>query len=324
MSTLLDRESRARSQAGKPGVPNKRKLRLPRLARFKRRTYIVGGAIFALLAAIAIYIFYFSSLFALESLVVEGVKDVDPKKVGNVADLTPGTPLAAVDVGDVREKVGAIPSVASVAVSLRWPHTIVISIVERQRVAGIADGDQFAVVDQNGNHFLPSRKRPVGLPLLEVAEDGPIRASAVAVLASLPEDIKAIVDTVSADRPDMVVLKLHSGVIVMWGGPDETDLKAQVLRALMDRTNDQWFDVRTPTSPTSAGSSPRPVPPPPTESPTPAPSDSQAIDGVITGTPPGDLIPAIPSASALAVVPAPSASAVKPSVAPTATPRQSR
>ncbi|MEI6623147.1 MAG: FtsQ-type POTRA domain-containing protein [Actinomycetes bacterium] len=277
MSTALDSGSTTAQRTAATPPPDPKRFRLMRL---RKRTYIVTGVLLAVVVALAVWLFYFSSVFALETLVIEGVKDVSPAQVGSAAQLQTGIPLAKVDTGAVEAQVEALPSVANAQVTRRWPHTIVITIVERHRVATVASGDQFLIVDSTGYTFNQSKKRPAGLPLLEVADDNPARGSAIEVLTAMPDDILALVDKVAADSADKVVLTLRSGVTVVWGGPADSALKADVLRALLDKTKDKWIDLRTPNTPTSAQVSPKPAPPPVTE--TPSPSASATPD-VSTG-----------------------------------------
>ena len=51
-------------------------------------------------------------------------------------------------------------------------------------------------------------------------------------------------------------------VTVAWGSPEQSELKANILRALLAKTKNKWIDVRLPSTPTSAQSSPIPAPPP--------------------------------------------------------------
>jgi len=234
------------------------------------------------------WLFYFSSVFALDSLVVEGVRTVAPAEVGAIADLGAGTPLARVNATDVAARVMGIPAVSSAQVTRRWPNTVVIQVVERDAVAAVPDGDQFATIDASGFPYIASKKQPKGLPMVAAAEGGP-RSATISVAASLPPELRAKTQTVAALDPSSVVLTTNDGVTVMWGPSEDNAVKAQILAALLKKTDDKWIDLRLPTTPTSAQSSPKPAPLP-TPEPTPIPATT---DG--TGEPPtGAEVPVLP------------------------------
>lgn len=280
--------------------PPKRTGRVaPRLPHWSRRTYRAIGAMVAILFAVGMWLFYFSSVFALDSLVVEGVRTVSPAEIGAKADLGAGTPLARVNAEDVAARVMGIPAVASVQVSRRWPNTVVIQVLERDAVAALADGEKFATVDGSGFAYVVSNKQPKGLPLVEAAEGDP-RTAAINVAAALPADLRPKIETVAAADPRSVVLTTKDGVTVMWGAAEDNTVKAQILAALLKKTNDKWIDLRMPTTPTSAQASPKPAPPP-IPDPTPSPG---ATDGTVEPSA-GAEVPVLPGVVPSTIAPIP-------------------
>jgi len=245
------------------------------------------------------WFFYFSSVFALDSLVVEGVRTVSPAEIAAKADLGAGTPLARVNAGDVTARVMGIPAVASVQVSRRWPNTVVIQVIERDAVAVLADGEKFATVDGGGFAYAVSKKQPKGLPLVEAGE-GDLRVAALDVSAAMPAELRSKIETVAVTDPRSVVLTTRDGVTVMWGPSEGNTVKAQILAALLKKTDDKWIDLRLPTSPISAQASPKPAPPP-TPDPTPSPG---ATDGGVE-PPAGVEVPILPGVVASTIAPIP-------------------
>ncbi len=291
MSTLLDHPIPML-----PPPPPKRRDPRINLPHWSRRTWRILAGIAVALFVFGMWLFYFSSVFALESLVVEGVRTVSPADVGQRADLGAGTPLARVNPDDVEGRVMGIPAIESVQVSRRWPNMIVITVVERDRVATMKDGDRWATLDARGFAFDFTKKKPQGLPVVEAAE-GPARTAAIAVAASLPPELATKIRKVSADAPDNVILTTSSGVTVAWGASDQNDLKAKILLALLAKTKHKWIDVRIPTTPTSAQSSPKPAPPP-----SPSPSVSLGAEG---DPAPGDGVPTVQGVVPSTLTPSP-------------------
>lgn len=262
MATLLEHPVPTLPPPPKSPPPSRRKW----LPNWSRRTWQVLAIVATVLFLGSVWLFYISSVFALQSLVIEGVRTVDPKDIGQRADLGAGTPLARVDADDVEARVMGIPAISSVSVSRRWPNMIVISVVERSRVAVMQQEDgRWATLDAGGYPFEFTKKKPQGLPVIE-APEGPARTAAIAVASALPPELASKVKLVSADDPDKVVLKTSSGATVAWGKSDQNELKARILLALLAKTKDGWIDLRVPTTPTSAQSSPRPRVPTPTPS----------------------------------------------------------
>lgn len=299
MSTLLDHPLPTLP----PPPPKDRRGWQRFLPQWSKRTWRVLAAVGAIIFFFGMWLFYFSSVFALESLVVEGVRTVNPADVGQRADLGAGTPLARVNAEDVESRILGIPAVQSVNVSRRWPNMIVISVVERDRVATMKEGERWATLDAQGFPFESTKKKPQGLPIVE-APEGAARAAAIAVAASLPPALATKVSSVAAADPENVILSTSSGATVVWGPSEQNELKARILLALLAKSKDKWFDLRIPTTPTSAQSSPKPAPPP-----TPKPSTSPgAVEGdqPLDASTPGEGIPTIPGVVPSSLAPTPS------------------
>jgi cell division protein FtsQ len=70
------------------------------------------------------------------------------------------------------------------------------------------------------------------------------------VVAALPDDISGMVDHVQVDTVDEILLILEDGRQVKWGSAEQSEEKAQVLLALLDRKA-QVYDVSVPGMPTT-------------------------------------------------------------------------
>lgn len=273
------------------------------LPKWSRRTWRIIAAIAAVLFFAGMWLFYFSTVFALESLVVEGVRTVDPADIGQRADLGAGTPLARVNADDVEARVLGMPAIQSVKVSRRWPNMIVISVVERDRVATMKEGERWATLDAQGFPFAFTKKKPQGLPIVE-APEGAATSAVIEVAASLPSALAMKISKVSAEQPEEVMLTTSAGATVAWGPSDQNELKARILLALLAKTKHKWFDLRLPTTPTSAQSSPVPAPSPTVSASPGATEGGLPVDGEI----PGSQIPTIEGVVPSTLAPSPSPS----------------
>jgi cell division protein FtsQ len=191
---------------------------------------------------------------------VTGAAVIPTREVLEAAAVTPGGPLAAVDVAGVAGRVARLPAVESVRVGRGWPHTVQVAITERVPVAVTTDEHGPALVDRSGVVY-PGPPVP-GLPTLtvpRVGTDDPATMAAVAVLAALPEPVRAQVLTVEvADRSaaadpghgaPQVVLGLTEDREIRWGSADRGAEKAAVLVPLLEQTGHR-FDVSSPELPT--------------------------------------------------------------------------
>jgi cell division protein FtsQ len=160
--------------------------------------------------------------------------------------------LVRLDTDEVRDRVAALPKVFSVEVSRSFPGTVEVAIVERAPVAVVPAGDGVHLVDATGLDYEVAKAAPAGLPELvvaRVAPDDPVTRAAMAVLDTIPRQLRAQVVRVSAKTPGSVELTLGDGRAVRWGSAENSERKAAVLAPLLTRPG-TVFDVTTPDFPT--------------------------------------------------------------------------
>lgn len=206
------------------------------------------------LGAVAVWLFYFSSVLAVAEVEVTGATTVSPSAVEQVAQVPTGRPLARVDLDEIADRVRTIPSVADVQVNRAWPTGIVVRVIERVPVVVITDGNRFELVDATGMSFRSVTTRPAGLPqalVTGVRREVTVR-SVVTVSAALPETLRSRVISISAGSPDSITLNLQAGVTVVWGSADHSPRKAEVLTVLM-RRDARVYDVSAPDLPVTKG-----------------------------------------------------------------------
>jgi cell division protein FtsQ len=220
-----------------------------RAARRPRRTgrWLAGALVVVLVAGLA-WVVFATSLLGVREVRVTGSVIAPPEQVRAVAAVTLGTPLVRVDLGAVRARVRAIPSVADAAVHRAWPSTLVIDVSERRAVAAVPVGEGFALVDAQAVVLQRVAQRPAGLALVRVATPGPQDAStraALTVLAALTPQLRAALAAVVADSPDRIRLELAGGRTVTWGDATQSETKARVATALLGQPG-RTIDVSAP------------------------------------------------------------------------------
>ncbi|MEU8226465.1 FtsQ-type POTRA domain-containing protein [Kribbella sp. NPDC048915] len=242
------------SQSADLARAQQRFARRQRLVRWRSwLPWAVGGLLVAL-AGVVVWLFYYSTAFAVSGVRISGADTVPVATIEEVAAAPIGTPLVKVDLRSIADRVRTIPAVADAQVTRAWPRKVVIVVTERVPVVVVTDGARYELVDATGTAYRTVPDRPDGLPEAKVT--GVRREvtihSVVTVSAALPETLRAQVGSISAASPDSITLNLDSGVKVVWGSSDDSERKAEVLSVLMKRQA-KVYDVSAPDLPVTKG-----------------------------------------------------------------------
>lgn len=227
--------------------------RARRVRAWRRAGWWGGGA--ALLGLVA-WLLLGSPLLALDPEQVQVTGEgtvVHEEDVAEVVARLAGTPLPRLDTIGLRQAVLDVPGVREARVTRAWPRGLAISLVVREPVAAVPDGEGVQLLDVEGVAVGRASKAPKGLPLVDVpVGEARTLQSVLGVLEKLPEDLARDVRSVSARTPDTVRMVLRDGARVEWGSADQTELKAavlQTLRTAKPSREARWFDVSAPTLP---------------------------------------------------------------------------
>jgi cell division protein FtsQ len=218
----------------------------------------------ALLVLTGYLVVWHTSLFGVRTVSVSGEHVLSAAAITRTAGIDPGTPVEGVDTAAVRRRVGALPRVASVRVSRRFPHTVVVSVTERTPAALLpvaGRSGSYAVVDVDGVRFDTVDHPLTGVPVVNVGSgpatrDAGVRAQivrgALAAVRALPSGLRDRLVGIEAADPYGITLRLTDSVTVDWGGGDQASRKADVLEALM-RHHAGHYDVSAPSAPAVSG-----------------------------------------------------------------------
>ena len=226
-------------------------LRRRRWFRSRRRAVAFGGG-GAVVLALIVWLFFFSSLLAVHGVSVSGEQAMTAAEIEAAAQVPYGTPLIDADLGAVRRRVEALAGIESATVSRSWPQTIDISVTERVPVAIVSTASGLRDIDADGVLFGHLRRRPGGLPLIQLSGSVDSRAlrGAATVAASLPPSILHQVSSITVRTMDDIRLNLTRGRSVRWGSANDSAIKAQVATALL-RLHKGSIDVSVPSNPTT-------------------------------------------------------------------------
>ncbi|MCJ8505815.1 FtsQ-type POTRA domain-containing protein [Kocuria flava] len=223
----------------------------------RRRRRLAGVLAVLVLIAVLAGVLFLTPLLAVREVQVRGAELTDPARVEEALAGYHGVPLPRVSEDEVRDAVGAVPQVRSIEVVLEPPHRLVVELQERVPVAAVADGGEFSVVDSEGVELrTAATAQEAGVPVVEGGPEvlGTERFEAIAgVLAALPESVLGQLSAASAESLSSVELDFADGRTVVWGTAEDSELKAQVLRELVEARGTasgvETYDVSSPTRP---------------------------------------------------------------------------
>jgi len=220
--------------------------------RSRRRKVLAFTSIALVLALLGVSVWgvYFSTALVTKRVSVIGTHDLSPMQVSVAAQIPLGVPLARQDLDAIAARTTTLPPVESAAVTRDWPSTIRITVVERRPVLAIRQPNGFVVVDKSGIAYETKPVLPRGVSLAEVNPgDAPLLSEVAIVATALPKKLRGIVDRITANNRDNIVLVLESGRTVTWGSSSDSALKAQVVTALHKRKPKSSIDVSSPHNP---------------------------------------------------------------------------
>ncbi|MWV49688.1 FtsQ-type POTRA domain-containing protein [Rathayibacter sp. VKM Ac-2803] len=233
--------------------------RFTRRAR-RRRTIALVTAGSLVLLAVVVAIAAYSPLMAVRTIEIAGTQRVSAQAIQSSLDDQLGVPLTLVDRSEVGAVLGAYPLVQSYSVQTRPPSTLVVTIVERTPLAVLANGGRFDLVDAAGVVIETADAAQPGYPIVTTPTGGASGAAfrvITQVLRTVPANLAGQVTAASATTGDDVSLTLANGSVVMWGGSDDSALKAVVLEKLMAATDPAAVATYDVSSPQAAVVAPR-------------------------------------------------------------------
>ncbi len=201
---------------------------------------------------------------------VSGTRGVPAAEIVAAAGVSRGDALTFVDTGAVRDRVEALPLIASAKVSRSYPGTVQIAVTERDPAAWVAlpvrrgaRPGRVVFVDAKGRVIEEGESPAATLPeirglgvLPDVGERvSPVRA--VTLLAELPPALRAQVGSVTVDDGEVTLgLRPRQGGwatadTVRLGAPTDVRTKGLAALAVLAALDDTvgYLDVRVPSAP---------------------------------------------------------------------------
>ena len=243
------RRSRPKGPTKKKSATKKRKKKQRRSFRRTALAVLVVAVVLALLAG-SLWVVYYSNALVTKRVNVVGTRDLNPVQVSFTAQVPVGVPLARQDLDAISERVTTMPAIEAATVTRSWPNTITVSVIERQPVFAVLQPDGYLVVDKHGVAYQTQPTPPPKAVLADVnPQDQPLLGEVAVVATALPEKLSRKVKLITASSRDSITLLLGSGRTVAWGSSTDSELKAQVVMALLKRKPQSSIDVSSPHNP---------------------------------------------------------------------------
>ena len=238
---------RAPASSARPSVASQRGRR----SGGRRRVVgAVVAVVLLVLVATAVWLVYFSSVFATRAVVVSGNRALSAEQVTTAAAVPLGRPLARQALDDVARRATSLPQVSAATVTREWPGTVRVTVTERQALLGITQPGGFLVADKAGVVFAAETSLPAGVVQVSAdPADRPLLVELGSVVGALPQDVRDQVTSIEAVTPDSIRLRTVSGITITWGDSSQSELKAQVATALLASGVKTSIDVSAPHAP---------------------------------------------------------------------------
>lgn len=210
-----------------------------------------------------------SALVGLEEVRVAGTDRLEVGTVLEAADLELGTSTLRLQLGDVAERVTALPLVREGRASRVDPLTVQIEIVERVPVLNATGEEVSRQLDRDG--VIIADGAIAGLPEIRLTDppppvggvvgDDPALANAHLAWRGLGGPLRTEVARFDADGPEELTLQLGRGIEVRFGRAQRLDEKVRALGAILGDVASEAggaeevavIDVRAPSAPVVIG-----------------------------------------------------------------------
>lgn len=212
---------------------------------------LVGAFIAALFAGL-VYLFAWSSIFAVSTVAITGAPTAETEKsISQIANISTGQKLARVEPRAIAHRIEDLTWIKSVDISRNWINGEVEIVVTPRTPSAYFNG---ATMDASGTIFtLPGFE---GADLPRVSAPTPeLGLSAIELFQSLPEDFKSKVISLSAHNDSNIAMQIaldEREIRVLWGANEKSALKIEVINALValeENKNIRRIDVSAPHAP---------------------------------------------------------------------------
>ncbi len=200
------------------------------------------------------WLVYQSPLFQVRTVSVNGAETLDPTLLASVSGLQ-GQNILQVDTEAAKQRLLALPMVASVSVERQWPGKMVLNVQERHAWGYWQIKDQPYVIDDQGVVLDDARPDDGAPTIVEVdserrlAPGDRVDADAVALSKQLidaaPRALQRNVTGLEYSDHSGLTASFEGGLRATFGDSRDLDYKLSVLYVLLDKAQTQGLAVNS-------------------------------------------------------------------------------
>ncbi len=209
---------------------------------------VAGVAAAVAIMTMLVWLFFFSSVFRLETseiTIVGGNEWVSDSQVMEIAEKQAGKSILLVSNSDVEKEIKEIPGVTSAEAKKVMPNKLEVTFKAQKPAAMLKTGENsMTAVDSKGRVLNSVEGVSVdGIPVIEVED---VETSlknrsikeALKILSSLSESMRNSITKVTAATQDSITTELNGGdQIIVWGDSSEMKLKKAVVDKIINDPN---------------------------------------------------------------------------------------
>jgi cell division protein FtsQ len=208
--------------------------------RARKRLRWILAVIVAIAVVLGVLWLVRSPVLSIRQVEISGSQHSDPAGAVRVLGMGIGTPTIDVERDAIAAEILHDPWVESVVVSVSWPGSVTIEIVERTPIAPVLAGDQWVLVGRDGGVVMVVGD-PSSSDAMVSIDQGSITPGTVVTDAAVLGALQFI-ESLPAGRRIGLALKMEgAGLVADTGGhrirlgrPVDMVLKASVLDRLLD------------------------------------------------------------------------------------------
>lgn len=182
-----------------------------------------------------------SPLLAVDTIVVNGAVRADVGAILAEVGVTEGVPTVGVRARSVEDALRAEPWIINADVSVTWPGTVEVVVLEHEPVAWVVTATRWMLVSATGDVLRTAESPETRLPIIELADVSPARpgevldhagaVGAALFVAHLPEEIRNSVTITGLDGGLWAQVRGHP---VRLGRPVDMAEKGAALGAILE------------------------------------------------------------------------------------------
>lgn len=197
------------------------------------RILVVGGPT---ILAIVIAASYLTPLFAIERIVVSGTERISASDIEQKLEPLLERPLTTVGEAEMTELLSGFPLIETFTFQAEPPHTLKVTIRERQPIVTLVRGGKNYLYDAAGIQVgeADDTKSYPFLVLIGDPKDNPRFSAAIELLLSLPVETYSQIFSIEVSPQLTSKLTMReTNTVVLWGDSSQSLLKAEVLDSLI-------------------------------------------------------------------------------------------